>query len=122
MGNIEKIPLFHVLGRTLRGVALAVTTAVAVGIVPVLSCYSGKPLDDSTSLRRIVLFVATVIFLNGIITSLGDVLHAYRVKFISSKMKLEIKNKDGILLATGLDPSDLEQLAKVVRENKSASQ
>ena len=60
-------------------------------------------------------------FFIGMFYNFFDVFRIYSNRTHTSKLRLEIKDKNGSVLATNLDPADIEKIAEVVEEAKGAS-
>jgi hypothetical protein len=71
---------------------------------------------------KILLGITLSIFGAGILLIFFGPFEWHREPPPNSNLKLEIRTKGGSVLATGVDPTDVQEIAKVLREAKRASE
>jgi len=108
------------LVRHASAATLAVLVAALGGFAVKLGSFSQTKKFDL--LTKLTIFLALTSFFVGILYNFVDVLLSYLSKSHASKLTLEIKAKDGSVLATDLDPADVQKIAEIVEEAKGASQ
>jgi hypothetical protein len=110
-----------------REIARHASVSTLVAVIAGLSTFAAKLVSSTQTkefsvIAKVTLFLTLAVFVLGILKSFVDVFRAYAEKSLASKLKLEIKAQDGSVLATNLDPADVQKIAKVIEEAKGASQ